>query len=103
MNLLYPDQSSNFEQCHTKPKNMNALEFIELVRRMRQAQRNYYAFPAKQDPKHKQALLITSKQLEAEVDKAEVSLTVEVTEITGADHSGKPWPEFPLPKPDAIS
>lgn len=51
---------------------MTCPEFADLVRRMRAAQKQYYAFDGKKDPAMKQQLLITSKQLEAQVDRAEI-------------------------------
>lgn len=54
---------------------MEATEFVALVRRMRAAQKAYYQHDGKKDPAGKQSKLIASKQLEAEVDRAEVVFT----------------------------
>lgn len=55
---------------------MEATEFVALVRRMRAAQKAYYQHDGKKDPAGKQSKLISSKQLEADVDRAEVVFTI---------------------------
>lgn len=57
---------------------MEATEFVALVRRMRAAQKAYYQHDGKKDPAGKQSKLISSKQLEADVDRAEVVFTLTV-------------------------
>jgi len=51
---------------------MTSVQFIELARRMRKAQREYYSTNAKMYPEKKQHLLIVSKQLEREFDMADI-------------------------------
>ncbi len=51
---------------------MRSAEFIDLVRRMRQAQQDYYSYRGP-DSQHKRNLLITSKQLEKQVDDAVIT------------------------------
>ena len=49
---------------------MSKDEFIELVRRMRAAQKTYYKLHPQTDRDKKMEALIVSKQLESQVDKA---------------------------------
>ncbi len=75
---------------------MNALQFIELVRRMRKAQKAYDEIILSQF--HSQITGViksqaVAKELEAMVDAAEIEITVEVTRSIPADQSqSHHWP-----------
>lgn len=51
---------------------MKATEFIELVKRMRKAQKLYYSLNPKTDLVRKTEALVAAKQLESQVDKADI-------------------------------
>ena len=52
---------------------MTSAEFVTLVRRMRAAQKRYYKLHPVNDRQAKLEALVTSKQLEKQVDQAEIS------------------------------
>lgn len=52
---------------------MTCVEFRELVRKMRAAQKLYYSLHPVNDRQKKLEALIASKQLEKQVDQAEIS------------------------------
>lgn len=51
---------------------MTSQEFIDLTRRMRKAQKLYYSLNPKTDTIRKTEALVAAKQLESQVDKAEI-------------------------------
>lgn len=51
---------------------MTAQQFIDLVRKMRKAQKLYYSLNPKTDTVRKTEALVAAKQLEKQVDTAEI-------------------------------
>lgn len=51
---------------------MKAFEFVELVKRMRKAQKFYYSLNPKIDLVRKTEALVAAKMLESQVDKANI-------------------------------
>lgn len=71
---------------------MSNEEIIELARRMRAAQKAYYA---EKFPGNKKPLLVAARQLESQLDKALASKP--------AGNQTEPFPTFPPPAPTHIA